>query len=231
MTRAGFSLAELLIAVFVILVALPSLLETSRTVAQLDKTRDERSQATNLARLVLEQARQRLTEEDTRGYRLTDTPAQRVTAYTATPPAWVAPLDALAQPEGWVVATADPLRPQSPYFARLFARLNPAKVYPWAAADTSDRVLYDGLSAATNPELAVFLGQYRVTVNATLYDATADPDLVAKSPEAPKVDVSSVAVTVRWTSSQGRTLTQTATTRLDRGLVETDPTMGTGGGP
>lgn len=229
--RAALTLVEVVLASLILLIAVPTFVQTALTISRVDEARESRAMAMGLAQSAVERLRFEAYNGDSRGYRLTDDSPARAAQYT-TASSWLryaGPLDAA---EDWIVPS--PARPggtQSLVMTRFFEEHQPVSGYTWPASGPRPGVFAPGFGPDTFPELSREVESHRVMVEATAYPAGTDVELAAKDPREGKVDLVDVRVILRWTDTRGRAQEQVLSTRVGRRHHELDPTFTTSGGP
>lgn len=213
-SNRALSLVEMMVAMMVVMVALPPLIDAAMSMARWDRTRDLRSHATHFGQLALERAHHRLYDGDPRSFKLGAAIPKRLDAYAARPPAWQ---QDLAFPEGAVVDAP--------------SRTGGASVTgPFGELYRRDGAPAGGLSEATHPELVLDVASYRVEQTITPLDGATLPALAAKGADDPRPDLVQVDTVVRWTDFRGGAREQRARTWRTRAVWEPDPRLSLTGG-
>lgn len=214
--RRGLTLIEALVTGLVIAATLPLLLQSGSTIVRMDKSRQQRAQAANLARVVLEGIHYDLYNGSSVGYVPADPQDLRTAKYVSE--TYLESLRALGEPESGV--TDGSSRRISRSFARIFNRRDPG---PGGDAGTQA-----GIDERERPLLAAELREFRVSVEVRPHldtpSASADP-LAIKEPEDPKVDLAYLDVIVSWAGPDGGRHARQFETRATRPVSELDPTL------
>jgi hypothetical protein len=207
-SKRALSLVEMMVAMMVLMVALPPLIDAAMSMARWDRTRDLRSHATHFGQLALERTHYQLYDDETRSWTLDDPVATRVTKYSTIPPTWMQPL---AYPAGAVVnAPAKAGANPAPAFGAIYQREGgPAT----------------GLTETTHPELVADVASYRVQLTVTPIDASTLPAFPNKNEDDPRPDLAQVEVLVRWTDFRGGTREQRVRSWRTRPVWEPDPRL------
>lgn len=196
-SKRALGLVEMMVAMMVLMVALPPIIDAAVSMARWDRTRDLRSHATHFGQLALERTHHQLYDGDTRSWTLADTADARRTAYATIPPAWMQPL---AYPAGAVVnAPAKTGASPAPPFAQF--------------------------TEATHPGLVADVPSYRVQLTVTPIDASTLPAFPDKNEDDPRPDLAQVEVVVRWTDFRGGAREQRVRSWRTRPVWEPDPRL------
>jgi hypothetical protein len=218
--RRGLSLIEALVTGLVIAATLPLLLQSGSTIVRMDKARQQRAQAANLARVALEGVHYDLYNGSSQGYEPADSAELRRAKYISE--SYLSPLRALSEVESGVVAGS--ARRVSRSFSRIFNRRE-----PWSAGDPGVQA---GIEERERPALAAELRDFRVSVEVIPHldePGTAGDVLARKEAEDPKVDLARLKVIVRWMGPQGGQQSRVFETRVTRPVTELDPTLSRAG--
>lgn len=197
MSKRGLSLVEMMVAMLVLMVALPPIIDAAVSMARWDKTRDLRSHATHFGQVALERTHYQLYDGDTRAWTLDTSIDERRTAYSTTPPAWMQPL---AYPPGAVVNA-------------------PSKV------GASPAPAFAQFTESTHPALVTDVATYRVELTVTPIDGAALPALSNKNEDDPRPDLAQIDAIVRWTDYRGGAREQRVRTWRTRPVWEPDPRL------
>jgi hypothetical protein len=221
----SLTIIEVVVASAVLIVALPTLLDSWLAVVRADRSIQGSIHTTHVGQIIMEHIRYHLYNDDDRGYGLNESKQGSITAYSATPPSYFTVFSSLAEGERLVVTNGQDPSSQSRYLAEFFGQDN-------KSSDSGQglQILWRGINRQTNPQLAEELQSHgtRVSIMHYLDDSdSAWPDgysLADKRAEEPKVDLARINVTVHWQDARGQTRIDSLTTRVTRDLFEQDPT-------
>lgn len=214
--RRGVTLVEVLVAIAIVAVVLPALIDTQLTVRRMDVSQTERSQSTHLAGAVLETIHYRMyngyrtdpnnpdTLVDVRGFKLNDPrDARRQAQQRGSPLAFFNGL-----PERDTAALTGPGRRQSAFLAPLGDLVTRAR----AGAPRPD------------PSESRWLERFGLEVGAVMHlDDAPAPPRVTKNYDEPVVDMALVRATLSWNDAvRGQPVTRVMQTRFTRYLYEED---------